>query len=330
MSVASPTGRVLSRVLRGCRCKRTAGWTGISAGPPLPSKHPYRPLAARLEAAADRHPPRPASTARQATTRLLRGYYEGYYEATTRLLRGYHEVYYGLMVREEITRLVPHLSPLVLREIESESAAVRSSACMLALSVAVLTLTAPATRFRATATAVPRAVGTPAPLWSPVSPVRSPNSPSEYDLNVGSLVDSLRHDYPLMLVSEPDLSLFTETMEFCGGPWSVRGLERYRKALGSLRWAKKVAKVDTEVGTRIVLSGGAVRVRWTCKVGAAVVDGISVYELNARGHVKTHRLENIATHGGDLNRPPISTALAQLTGALDLIGGRSAQPVGAC
>jgi len=201
---------------------------------------------------------------------------------------------------------------------------------MLALSVAVLTLTAPATRFRATATAVPRAVGTPAPLWSPVSPVRLPNSPSEYDLNVGSLVDSLRHDYPLMLVSEPDLSLFTETMEFCGGPWSVRGLERYRKALGSLRWAKKVAKVDTEVGTRIVLSGGAVRVRWTCKVGAAVVDGISVYELNARGHVKTHRLENIATHGGDLNRPPISTALAQLTGALDLIGGRSAQPVGAC
>ena len=197
---------------------------------------------------------------------------------------------------------------------------------MLALSAAVLTLTAPATRLRATATAVPKAVATPTPLWSPVSPVRLPNSPSEYDLNVGSLVDSLRHDYPLMLESEPDLSGFMETMEFCGGPFEVRGLDRYRKALSSLRWAKKVAKVDAEVGTRIVLSGGAVRVRWTCKVGAAVVDGISVYELNARGHVKRHRLENIATHGGEFDRPPYSTALSQLTSALDLIGGRSALP----
>ena len=93
---------------------------------------------------------------------------------------------------------------------------------MLALCAAVLTLTAPATRFRATAAAVPKAVATPTPLWSPVSPVRLPNSPSEYDLNVGSLVDSLRHDYPLMLESEPDLSLFTEHMEFCGGPFEVR------------------------------------------------------------------------------------------------------------
>ena len=194
------------------------------------------------------------------------------------------------------------------------------------ISVAVLTLTAPATRPRATVTAVPRPVATPVPLWSPVSPVRSPNSPSEYDLNVGKLVDSLRHDYPRLLDSEPDLSLFTETMEFSGGSLRVRGLERCKSLLSSLRWAKKVAKVDAEVGTRIVLSGGAVRVRWTCKVGGAVVDGISVYELTVRGHVKTHRLENIATHGGDLNRPPFS----HLTAALDLIAGRSAQPACAC
>jgi len=62
--------------------------------------HPYRPLATRLEAAADRH--RVASTA----TRLLRGYYEattrllqGYYEATTRLPRGLLRVYYEATTR---------------------------------------------------------------------------------------------------------------------------------------------------------------------------------------------------------------------------------------
>ena len=68
-------------------------WTGIFAGPPLPSKHPYRPLAARLEAAADLH--RVASTA----MRLLRGYYEGYYEATTRSTKGLLRGYYGATTR---------------------------------------------------------------------------------------------------------------------------------------------------------------------------------------------------------------------------------------
>ena len=59
---------------------------------------------------------------------------------------------------------------------------------MSALSVAVLTLTAPATRLTATV-AVAKKLTTPAPLWSRV---RLSNSPSEYDLNVGQLVDTLR------------------------------------------------------------------------------------------------------------------------------------------
>ena len=205
---------------------------------------------------------------------------------------------------------------------------------MLSLSVAVLTLTAPPATRRAAAVAVPIPLTSPAPVW------RVPNAPSEYDLNVGKLVDSLRHDYPMMLESEPDLSLFMNNVEFEGGPFgsSVQGLDRYKRALGSLRWANKVANVDAEIGTRIVLSGGAVRVRWTAcmrmrqspamaKLGlggisepSAVVDGISVYELDSRGHVRKHRLENVATHGGQLS-PALSSHLASLTG---LIGGRSA------
>ena len=47
---------------------------------------------------------------------------------------------------------------------------------------------------------------------------RLPNTPSEYDLNVGSLVDTLQQAYPMILEVEPDLSLFKEDMVFCGGP----------------------------------------------------------------------------------------------------------------
>ena len=83
MPAASPTGRV-----EGAR-RAAPDVVDRCLHRPTPSKHPYRPFAARLEAAADRH--RVASTA----TRLLRGYYESYYEATTRattrLLQGFNE-----------------------------------------------------------------------------------------------------------------------------------------------------------------------------------------------------------------------------------------------
>ena len=91
MPAASPTGRV-----EGAR-RAAPDVVDRCLHRPTPSKHPYRPFAARLEAAADRH--RVASTATRllrlyeattrATTRLLRELLRGYYE------RGYHEVYYG-------------------------------------------------------------------------------------------------------------------------------------------------------------------------------------------------------------------------------------------
>ena len=153
-------------------------------------------------------------------------------------------------------------------------------------------------------------------------------SPSEYDLNVGRLIDALRHDYPRMLVAEPDLSLFVDEVQLhfasgSGPAATFRGKQAYRTALKTIRSAHRMIAADeAEIGHRMVISDGAVRVRWTARLwvrqplgsGRAIVDGISVYELDARGLVRAHRVENIATSGGhQLSHHPL--LLSELGGA---------------
>ena len=193
---------------------------------------------------------------------------------------------------------------------------------MLTLCMALLGLHAPVVLRTGRTIAPSPVVCTPAPTWGTS---RLPNSPSEYDLNVGKLVDMLRRDTPTMLVAEPDLSLFTEQVEFGAFGTSVRGIEQYRKALSSLRWANKVAVDNSEIGVRLVLSGGTIRVRWNARLWMkalgrsttepTVIDGISIYELDAKGRVRAHRVENVATHGGQLS-PALSSGLTGAWGTL--------------
>ena len=42
---------------------------------------------------------------------------------------------------------------------------------------------------------------------------RPPKAPSEYDLNLGTAIDTLRHDYPRLFDEKPDLSIFTPTVQ---------------------------------------------------------------------------------------------------------------------
>ena len=42
---------------------------------------------------------------------------------------------------------------------------------------------------------------------------RPPKVPSEYDLNLGTAIDTLRRDYPRLFDEKPDLSIFTPTVE---------------------------------------------------------------------------------------------------------------------
>ena len=133
-----------------------------------------------------------------------------------------------------------------------------------------------------------------------------------------------------MLEDEPDVSLFRDDVQVNLVPLgaTIHGKANYMKALASLRWATALAVDDAEVGHRLVVSDGAIRVRWTARLQmrqlvrsasaeAKVVDGISVYHLDARGCVREHSVENVATHGGQLNS--LST-VDGLGGALGLLG----------
>jgi hypothetical protein len=96
-SVASPTGRVEG--------------VGSSGLPTWWTSHPLQtslPALRRTHGGGGGSPPR-RQHRNEATTGLLRGYYESYYEATTRLLRGYYvaTVLRGYYEREATTRPLP-------------------------------------------------------------------------------------------------------------------------------------------------------------------------------------------------------------------------------
>ena len=85
MSVESPTGRV-----EGVGARRTTDGPALVPAHPL-QQHPNRPFAVTSPppGGGGGSPPR-RQHRNEATTGLLRGYYESYYEATTGLLRGYY------------------------------------------------------------------------------------------------------------------------------------------------------------------------------------------------------------------------------------------------
>ena len=140
------------------------------------------------------------------------------------------------------------------------------------------------------------------------------SGPSEYELNRGRVVDTLRRDYPKLFKEEPDLSIFTEGIEL-HDPTGVRlrGIKNYKRMFDTLRFLRRTAMQDAEVTYRLVATDGSVRVRWSAKIWARDpalglhsfggepalfhLDGISAYDLDAKGMVKAHRLENIVMTG---------------------------------
>ena len=86
------------------------------------------------------------------------------------------------------------------------------------------------------------------------------SGPSEYELNRGRVVDTLRRDYPKLFKEEPDLSIFTEGIEL-HDPTGVRlrGIKNYKRMFDTLRFLRRTAMQDAEVTYRLVATDGSVR-----------------------------------------------------------------------
>ena len=141
-------------------------------------------------------------------------------------------------------------------------------------------------------------------------------APTEYQLNLGKLIDTLRADYPLLFVEPQDLSLFVDDVEL-HGPRGQRliGIGQYTAVLDLLRFSRRVAMEDAELTHRITIDGRSVRVRWSAKLWIkdptlgltsfhqepvlVNVDGVSRYDLDGKGQVHLHALENIVMTGKD-------------------------------
>ena len=83
--------------------------------------------------------------------------------------------------------------------------------------------------------------GAPAPL--------GPNGPSEYQLNLGRAIDTLRVDHPRLFTHPPDLSIFTEgvTLQHDASGNRLRGIAQYERVFGMLRFLRRAAQEQRPV-----------------------------------------------------------------------------------
>ena len=149
---------------------------------------------------------------------------------------------------------------------------------------------------------------------------------------MGKAIDTLNHDYPLFFESKPDLSIYSENVQLIGESGGVRlsGKKAYRRLFDTFRWARSVGMLDegTSIEHRLVVCDGSLRVRWSAALwmrdpafGLTLADpvhadGVSVYDLDRRGLVIKHRLENVLLVG-----PHEQSKLAVEALWLPLVGG---------
>ena len=148
---------------------------------------------------------------------------------------------------------------------------------------------------------------------TPRAPVcaASAGGPSELDLARGLAFDTLKADYGRLFTEEPDLSIFSQdiTVHDPSGK-RLHGLVQYEQLFAALRFVRRTAMQDAELTYRLHLVDERIHVRWSAKMymhhltlpgldndGPVQLDGLSVYDFDARGLIRTHRLENILLCG---------------------------------
>ena len=135
--------------------------------------------------------------------------------------------------------------------------------------------------------------------------------PSELDLARGVAFDTLRSDYGALFTEAPDLSIFSQdiTVHDPSGK-RLHGLVQYERLFAALRFVRSAAMQDAELTYRLHLVDEQIHVRWSAKLfmhhialpglendAPVQLDGVSVYDFDARGLIRSHRLENILLCG---------------------------------
>jgi len=100
-----------------------------------------------------------------------------------------------------------------------------------------------------------------------------PRRPTEYELSLGKIADTLRSDYPDLLQRDPDFGIYDEAISLeIGQPLhaavlGIRGKMRYARAISTLRRLACSTLLDGSIRCRVHSGaeyGCALRVPWTC------------------------------------------------------------------
>eukprot|EP00631_Chrysoreinhardia_giraudii_P007460 CAMPEP_0197427436 /NCGR_PEP_ID=MMETSP1170-20131217/38280_1 /TAXON_ID=54406 /ORGANISM="Sarcinochrysis sp, Strain CCMP770" /LENGTH=209 /DNA_ID=CAMNT_0042955127 /DNA_START=1 /DNA_END=630 /DNA_ORIENTATION=+ len=160
-----------------------------------------------------------------------------------------------------------------------------------------------------------------APLASSVQVMEAPSAigdplsrqPSEFDLNIGRCIDTLRSDVPKIMERELDWSVYTRNVELVDPSGvAIRGIDAYRRVHASLRLVKQVALDDCEIHSQLRYDWvrRAIIVRWQSHLlvkGAAepvCVDAVSTFELDDDGLIARHRIDRVIFNDQHLAAAP--------------------------
>lgn len=178
--------------------------------------------------------------------------------------------------------------------------------CLLALVATTTTglLTAPGPRMLTRPLSPPSSSEPPVlakidEAWS--SGVEKP-PPSEFDLNMGRCIDTLRQDLPEFLNRDISWDIYTSRVEVVDPSGVViKGLDAYRNVHSSLRLFRQIALDDWEITFRLRYdwSKSSIVVQWNSRWYVRGrheplhVDAISTFDLNDDGLIYRHRIDRV-------------------------------------
>ena len=157
---------------------------------------------------------------------------------------------------------------------------------------------------------------------SAAPPAELKKGPSEFELNLGKCIDTLRMDVPEFADREFQWDIYTDDVEL-SDPQAVqaRGLASYKQFFAMVRAFRRFAVRDVSVTYKLRYDWAGKRVivtwysEWTMKgwpqIGARPthVDAVSYFSLTDEGFVYKHEVDRVQINGQMLS-PPYGLAWA--------------------
>lgn len=136
---------------------------------------------------------------------------------------------------------------------------------------------------------------------------------NDYQVNMGRCIDTLKADYPLLLREEPRLSIYSENilLKDASSAYTLEGKAQYQRLFTAMRFLRNSTVAKDEITYRLLVNDNEIRVRWHAKLWihdprtalpgifapdeppVVIVDGVSVYEVNAKGYIHQHTLDDV-------------------------------------